>query len=213
MAEFIIEEYYEKHQKKTYLDVFFDFLKDKFESDKIDDEYFTLVNEADLLESLDYFILARKVTARSTASAYIGKLRTLFKDLEKDYGITNDIFINGNFMPMFDEKVKNRISVLNETIDKNLATDEQYNAVVDAIIDFDNEYSYEKVVEGIDQYLVENSVNASLRPFRKLCSICATQLVIEYGLKNNVIRDIKLTDIDLTNNIIKRLTIKCQEKN
>jgi len=28
--------------------------------------------------------------------------------------------------------------------------------------------------------------------------------VIEYGLKNNVIRDIKLTDIDLTNNIIKR---------
>jgi len=204
MAEFIIEEYYEKYQKKTYLDVFFDFLKDKFESDKIDDEYFTLVNEADLLESLDYFILARKVTARSTASAYIGKLRTLFKDLEKDYGITNDIFINGNFMPMFDEKVKNRISVLNETIDKNLATDEQYNAVVDAIIDFDNEYSYEKVVEGIDQYLVENSVNASLRPFRKLCSICATQLVIEYGLKNNVIRDIKLTDIDLTNNIIKR---------
>lgn len=55
MAEFIIEEYYEKYQKKTYLDVFFDFLKDKFESDKIDDEYFTLVNEADLLESLDYF--------------------------------------------------------------------------------------------------------------------------------------------------------------
>lgn len=109
MTEFIVEEYYEKYQKKTYLDVFFDFLKNKFESNKIYIEYFTLVNEADLLESLDYFILIRKVTARRTASTYIGKLRTLFKDLEKEYGITNDIFINGNFMPMFDEKVKNRI--------------------------------------------------------------------------------------------------------
>ena len=112
MTEFIVEEYYEKYQKKTYLDVFFDFLKNKFESNKIYIEYFTLVNEADLLESLDYFILIRKVTARRTASTYIGKLRTLFKDLEKEYGITNDIFINGNFMPMFDEKVKNRRKLL-----------------------------------------------------------------------------------------------------
>ena len=29
MTEFIVEEYYEKYQKKTYLDVFFDFLKKK----------------------------------------------------------------------------------------------------------------------------------------------------------------------------------------
>ena len=35
MAEFIAEEYYEKYQKKTYLDVFFDFLQDKFESKEI----------------------------------------------------------------------------------------------------------------------------------------------------------------------------------
>ena len=58
MTEFIVEEYYEKYQKKTYLDVFsFDFLKNKFESNKIYIEYFTLVNEADLLESLDYLTL------------------------------------------------------------------------------------------------------------------------------------------------------------
>ena len=57
MAEFIVEEYYEKYQKKTYIDVFFKFLQDKFESEIIDIEYFELVNEADLLESLEYFIV------------------------------------------------------------------------------------------------------------------------------------------------------------
>ena len=111
MTEFIVEEYYEKYQKKTYLDVFFDFLKNKFESDKIDLEYFASVNEVDLLESLDYFILIRKVTARRTALTYIGKLKILFGDLENQYGVKNDIFVNGNFLPGFQEKVNNKVSV------------------------------------------------------------------------------------------------------
>lgn len=205
MAEFIAEEYYEKYQKKTYLDVFFGFLQDKFESEKIDIEYFALVNEADLLESLDYFIVTRKVTARRTALTYVGKLRILFDNLEKYYGITNDIYVNGNFLPEFEEKVKKRVSILNETIDKSLASDEQYTALVNEISEFEQKYSYEEAVEGIDKYLIENNVKSEeLRMFRMICSICATQMVIEYGFKNNVVRDIKLEDVDLEEGTITR---------
>lgn len=205
MTEFIAEEYYEKYQKKTYLDVFFDFLQDKFESEKIDIEYFALVNEADLLESLDYFIVTRKVTARRTALTYVGKLKILFDNLEKYYGITNDIYVNGNFLPEFEEKVKNRVSILNETIDKSLVSDEQYDALVNEISEFEKKYSYEVAVEGVDKYLIENNVKSdALRMFRLICSICATQLVIEYGLKNNIVRDIKLVDIDLEEGTITR---------
>ena len=205
MTEFIVEEYYEKYQKKTYLDVFFDFLKNKFESDKIYIEYFTLVNEADLLESLDYFILIRKVTARRTASTYIGKLKILFGDLENQYGVKNGIFVNGNFLPGFQEKVNNKVSVLREKIDKSLASDKQYDALINEITEFEKKYSYEDAIIGIDKYLTEKNVKSDeLRMFRLLCSICATQMVIEYGLKNNVIRDIKLKDIDLEKGIINR---------
>lgn len=164
--------------------MFFKFLCDKFESEIIDMEYFALVNEADLLESLDYFIVTRKVTARRTASTYMGRIKILFDNLEKYYGITNDIYVNGNFLPEFEEEVKNRISILNETIDKSIATDEQYDILVNEINEFEQNYSYEGAVEGIDKFLTENNVKSdALRMFRLICSICATQMVINMVLK------------------------------
>lgn len=205
MAEFIVEEYYQKYQKKTYIDVFFKFLQDKFESKIIDIENFALVNESDLLESLNYFIVTRKVTARRTASTYMGRIKILYDNLWKYYGITNNIYVNGNLLPEFEEKVKDRISMLNETIDKSLATDEQYEALVNEIIEFEQKYSYEEAKEGIDKFLDENNLKSdALRMFRVLCSICATQMVIEYGFKNNVVRDIQLKDIDIEKGIIIR---------
>ena len=185
--------------------MFFKFLQDKFESEIIDIENFALVNETDLLESLEYFIVTRKVTARRTASTYMGRIKILYDNLEKYYGIANDIYVNGNLLPEFEEVVKNRISMLNETIDKSVASDEQYDDLVNEITEFEQKYSYEEAVEGVDKYLIENNVKSdALRMFRMICSICATQMVIEYGLKNNVVRDIKIEDIDLEEGTITR---------
>ncbi len=184
MKEFILEEYYKNYQKKTYLDVFFDFVLDKFDSKKIEGQYFALLNENDLLESLNYFITVRKVTAKQTASAFWGKLKKLYENLEKYYGITNDFYVNGNFLPELEERARNRYSVLNDTIDKSIATDDQYDILVNEIKEFDQKYSYEEAVEGIEKYLQENNLKSEeLRMFRLICSICATQMVLEYGLK------------------------------
>lgn len=205
MKEFILEEYYKNYQKKTYLDVFFDFVLDKFESEKIEGQYFALLNENDLLESLNYFITVRKVTAKQTASAFWGKLKKLYENLEKYYGIANDFYVNGNFLPELEERARNRYSVLNDTIDKSIATDDQYDILVNEIKEFEQKYSYEEAVEGIEKYLQENNLKSEeLRMFRLICSICATQMVLEYGFKNNIVRDIKLSDIDLERGIIKR---------
>lgn len=40
--------------------------------------------------------------------------------------------------------------------------------------------------------------------FRRIRSICATMLVLEYGLKNETIRDMKIDELNLASNIIKR---------
>ena len=205
MKEFIVEEYYQKYQDKMYIDVFFKFVADIFDSDKIESEFFALLDEADLIESLDYFIIVRKVTAKQTASTYWGKLKKIYEHLDKYYGVTNDLFINGNFIPSLETAAKTRISVLNDTIDKSIATDEQYEMLVNEIKSFEQKYLYEEAVDGIDKYLSENNlVSEGLRMFRYICSICAIQMVLEYGFKNNVVRDLKLCDIDLEKGIISR---------
>ncbi len=207
MKEFILEEYYKNHQKKTFIDVFFDFVLNKFGSEKIEGKYFALLNENDLLESLNYFIAIRKVTAKQTASAFWGKLKKLYDNLEKYYGITNDFYVNGNFLPELEERAKNRYSLLNDTIDKSIATDEQYDILVNEIKEFEQKYSYEEAIEGIEKYLQDNNLKSEeLRMFRLICSICATQMVLEYGFKNNIVRDIKFSEIDLEKGIIKRNT-------
>lgn len=209
MRAFILEEYQkmyqEKYKEKRNENSFFEFIKEKFGDEEIKNEYFSQLDANDLLQSLEYRIVNGKITARGTANRYIGALKKLYERLEKEYGITNGLYVNGDFTPEFTEIANKRISLLNEKTDKDIAIDEDYKRLVKKIEEFGEEFSYEKAIEGIDKFLYEkNDKSSELRMFRYACSVCSVQLVLECGLKSNVIIDIKLEDINLKNETINR---------
>lgn len=200
MSNFILEEFYKKYGKHTHTEIFMEYIKETFDASIIEDIHFSLLDENDFISSLKYYIADRQVTAKTTASAFWGNLKKLYETLNKDYNITNDCFVNGNFLPSLETTAKTVCSVLNDTVDKDVVIDEDFNKLVEKINDFNNSYSYDIVINGLDDYWENNNFKSEgLTIFRNLYSICAIQFVIEYGLKNNIVRDIKIDDLDIEN--------------
>lgn len=213
MAKFVIDNYFEKintnnKQEKTHIEVLSEFLKTKvFNGDDFDVEVFALLNENDLLESLIYYIERNKITSKQTAKAYLGNVKNLFSNLEGFYQISNSVYVNGNFLPNFELEAGKIIANLNATIDKEIATDDEYEETLKSINELSAQYSFDAAKKGIDKYIdIDNQNSLSDGPdmFRRIRSICATMLVLEYGLKNETIRDMKTSELDLSSNIIKR---------
>ncbi len=213
MAKFVIDNYFEKihsnnRQEKTHTEVLSEFLKTNvFNGDDFDIEDFTLLNENDLLESLIYYIDRNKITSKQTAKAYLGNIKNLFFNLERFYQISNSVYVNGNFLPNFELEAGKIIANLNDTTDKEIATDNEYEETLKAINELSGQYSFDAAKKGIDKYIdidSQNSLSDGPDMFRHIRSICATMLVLEYGLKNETIRDMKIDDLDLKSNVIKR---------
>lgn len=209
MDKFIPEDYIERFiptnkAEKTQMEVFFEFISTQIFDDKeytIED--FVYLNNDDLLESLKYYIKRNKVTAKGTAKAYVVNLKNFFVNLENHYKINSDIFVNGNLLPSFIAESDKIISLLNDKEDNNMATNEECDNLVQKIKVAEQKYSYAAAVSEIDEY-VESGYSGQLDKFRVILSICATQMVLEYGLANRTIIDIKMDDIDLENGIFKR---------
>lgn len=195
-------------QEKKQVDFYFDFLLQMFESDELDEDYFGLINCDDLLESLKNYIRVSKITARGTASSYIGNIRKLYENLETYYGIKNeDIYVNKNFVTYITEKSKVIYATLNKTTDKETATDEEYENLLSNIKEEENKYSYNAAVEGFKKYVyVDNRNKLSDGPdsFRLIRAVCASRFVYEFGIKNKEIVKMKVSDVNLEQGIITR---------
>ena len=64
------------------------------EEEEFDNDYFSLLNEDDLIESLNYYIKHNSITSKTAGNNYITYLEEFFKILAKSYDIKNDIFTN-----------------------------------------------------------------------------------------------------------------------
>lgn len=207
MDVFLPNEYIEKfiqtnRAERTQMEVFFEFISTHLfngEDYVVDD--FAFLNETDLLESLNYYIKRNKVTAKVTAKAYIGNLRKFFAVLENQYNVHSDIFVNGDFLPSLLEKTNQIVSLLNDKENSNIASDEKYSEFLQKIEEIQSKYSYLEAIKEIDNYVKTKTIP---NHFRWIISVCASQMVIEYGFRNSVIISLKLNDIDLEQNVIKR---------
>ena len=209
MSKFFSEEYIEKFiptnkAERTQMEVFFDFISNQiFKNDPFNIEDLAYLNNSDLLESLKYYIRYNKVTAKGTAKAYIGNLRKFFSNLENDYKIYNDVFVNGNFLPSFMNEAEIIISYLNDKEDSNTASDKECIEFEQIIKKSQKNYSYETAVLEIEQY-IKNGFTGTIEQFGLILSICAAQFVIEYGFANRTIINIKNDDIDIEKGVVKR---------
>lgn len=205
MNKFLPEEYIKEFiptnkAEKTQMEIFFDFIANHiFKDEEYSVEDLIYLNNNDLLESLKHYIRNNKVTARGTASAYVGYLKNFFTNLKID----SDIFVNGDFLPDFWEDAKKVISLLNEKEDKNIATYEEFKQLEQKIKESEKKYSSKTAMIETDQYF-ENGCTGRIDSFNLIRSICATQMILEYGFANRTIIEIKIDDIDLDKLIIKR---------
>lgn len=209
MTNTILEKYIKEFvqnnkQEKTQITVFWEFVSSViFDGSEFTIEDFALLNVNELKESLEYYIRRNKITAKQTANTYVGNLKRFFFNLENHYQVHNDVYINRDFIPAFWEEIDSIIFKLNDTVNTGTATDDEYESLVSKIDHAENQYSYDEAVLEIDNY-VEDSSNNRLDGFHHILSVCASRLVIEYGMSNRVIRSIKTNDVDLENSIIIR---------
>lgn len=211
MDKFVPKEYIEKfiptnRSEKTQMEVFFEFISAQiFNNEEYTVEDFVYLNNDDLLESLKYYIKCNKVTAKGTAKAYLGYLKNFFVNLEGYYKVNSDIFVNGNFLQALWDEADKIISLLNdkEETNTNIATNEEYDNLVQKIKEAEHKYSFETAMTEIDKY-VENGCLGKLEKFRLILSVCATQMLLEYGFANRTIIEIRISDIDLEKGVIKR---------
>lgn len=209
MDKFVPKEYIEKfiptnRSEKTQMEVFFEFISAQiFNNEEYTVEDFVYLNNDDLLESLKYYIKRNKVTSKGTANAYLGYLGNFFDKLEGYYKVNSDIFVNGKFLQSLLDEADKIISLLNDKEDTNIATNEEYDNLVQKIKEAEHKYSFETAMSEIEKY-VENGCSGKLEKFRLILSVCATQMLLEYGFANRTIIEIRTSDIDLENGVIKR---------
>ena len=205
MDKFVPKEYIEKfiptnRSEKTHMEVFFEFISAQiFNNEEYTVEDFVYLNNDDLLESLKYYIKCNKVTAKGTAKAYLGYLKNFFVNLDGYYKVNSDIFVNGNFLQTLWDEADTIISLLNdkEETNTNIATNEEHDILVQKIKEAEHKYSFETAMSEIEKY-VENGYSGKLENFRLILSVCATQMLLEYGFANRTIIEIRTSDIDFT---------------
>ena len=88
----------------------------------LDVDDFALLNENDLIGSLEYYIERNQIASKQTVGAYVGYLKKIFGNLENDYKIKNDVYVNGDFIRSFYLAVERITSKLNSRVNKDRAS-------------------------------------------------------------------------------------------
>ncbi|QNK41579.1 HNH endonuclease [Caproicibacter fermentans] len=181
--------------------VFIEYLYKKFgvseDNEEFDNDYFTQLNEDDLIESLEYYISIRSVTGQVTAKNYITYLTGFFKTLSDDYNIKNEIFTNVDMKSHFIERSHTVISKLKETENKDVATDKQYEDLVDGIDKFLSNHS-DVENEIYDEFRKSKyKDNNRLKIYPHFVSIITTKLVLKLALKALTIASLNVEDLNI----------------
>lgn len=193
-SEFDFNEFYNKHSYNVKTRTFLNYIDSKYSSNKID--VLQKLNEEDILDSLKFYINTG-VQYQITALNYFTYVIQLFDELSQKYNIKNRIFIDKEEFTDLNEKVKQFAETLKKSSLKEIASDDEYIQMRKEV---------EKVRNWIDADIVyEEIINRESgvsKHFRKLVSVLATYLVLDYGIKGNVLTNMEEVDYDITKNIL-----------
>ena len=183
---------------------FFEYLYIKLglkEDEKFVKEYFEIVNENDLIESLNYYIVKNHVTAQITADNYISSITTFYEELYEKYGVTNEIFLNLEMKKRLLKRTKGIITSLRKTESKDVASDEQYETLRVGLRDIMSHFEYEDIRQELADYndkLIKNT-----EQYYSLLSAITVNIVLEYAIKQISIARLLLSALNLRERYIK----------
>ena len=202
MQEFDLEFYRANANAK--LLSFFEYLYIKLglkEDEKFLKEYFEIVNENDLIESLNYYIVKNHVTAQITADNYISFITTFYEELYEKYGVTNEIFLNLEMKKRLLKRTKGITTSLRKTESKDVASDEQYETLRIGLKDTMSHFEYESIRRELTDY--NNKSIKNTEQYYSLLSAITVNIVLEYAIKQISIARLLLSALNLREKYIK----------
>lgn len=202
MQEFDLEIYRANANAK--LLSFFEYLYIKLglkEDEKFLKEYFEIVNENDLIESLNYYIVKNHVTAQITADNYISSITTFYEELYEKYGVTNEIFLNLEMKKRLLKRTKGITTSLRKTESKDVASDEQYETLRIGLKDTMSHFEYEDIRQELTDY--NNKSIKNTEQYYSLLSVITVNIVLEYAIKQISIARLLLSALNLREKYIK----------
>ncbi|RKI27957.1 hypothetical protein D7V82_15490 [bacterium 1xD8-6] len=202
MQEFDLEFYRANANAK--LLSFFEYLYIKLglkEDEKFLKEYFEIVNENDLIESLNYYIVKNHVTAQITADNYISFITTFYEELYEKYGVTNEIFLNLEMKKRLLKRTKGITTSLRKTESKDVASDEQYETLRIGLKDTMSHFKYEDIRQELTDY--NNKSIKNTEQYYSLLSAITVNIVLEYAIKQISIARLLLSALNLREKYIK----------
>ena len=163
--------------------------------------YFEIVNENDLIESLNYYIVKNHVTAQITANNYISSITRFYEELYEKYGITNEIFLNSEMKKRLLKRTKEIITSLRKTESKDVASDEQYETLRIGLKDTMSHFEYESIRRELTDY--NNKSIKNTEQYYSLLSAITVNIVLEYAIKQISIARLLLSALNLGEKYIK----------
>ncbi|BCN29550.1 hypothetical protein [Anaeromicropila herbilytica] len=156
-----------------------------------------------IIRGLNCYIEANNVSAQNTADTFVAAVYELLVHVEQKYGTKNNILSNIDKHKEFMEKTKEVTSKLRSTVSKDIATDDDFEKLVNCVDLFLEEHDdIESELSNEINLLISNRRN-KLWHYPNFISIIATKLLMVYGLKYNVIISLNVNEVDLENrNII-----------
>lgn len=196
---------FENTNTNTKIKVFIQYLYEKCEvsasSEDFDNEYFSLLDDDDLIESLEYYIAKNSITAQVTAKNYITYITNFFNNtLFEKYGITNDIFRNTHINKQFISKSNEIISNLKKSESKDIATDEECEELNVGINKFLNELVIDDIYDEINKY--HSTDKKHLKIYHNFVSTIAIKLIMKFALGSSTTVSLEFDDLDMKNNVI-----------
>lgn len=203
MSNFDLKEF-EKKNSNTKIKIFIEYLYEKYgvsaDNEEFDNVYFSVFNDDDLLESLEYYIVKNSITAQVTAQNYITYITDFFKMLSNNYDIKNDTFIDIKSYSQLLFKSKKIISKLKLSESKDYATDEQYEILNNGIDKFLNELVMDDIYDEIIQY--KNKTKKHIKLYHRFISTISIKLIMKFALSNSATICLKLDNLDMVNKTI-----------
>lgn len=164
-------------------------------------EYFEIINENDLIESLNYYIVKNHVTAQITADNYISSITTFYEELYEQYGIANEIFLNLEMRKRLLKRTKEITTSLRKTESKDIASDEQYETLRNGLKNAMSHFQYNDICQELVGY--KNKSIRNITMYYRLLSMITVNIVLEYAIKQISIGKLLLSDLYLEDKYIK----------
>ncbi len=192
---------YKQSKDTAKLEHFFEYIEEVYPMNKHDNSFFQSLDKDDFLHSIEYYVEKMGGPAQNTVGDYKRALISFFKEvLYREYEIRNTTFFDAELKEIFDSESKYIINNLKTQESKEYINDEDYIKLIRKI----NEYKNKEGLSDEVLYSIKNyEKKGSKKKYNNFVSIIAIKLVMEFALKNQVIADIKFTDLSITDKMLK----------